>query len=703
MVVGPAAFPPASFAVQAESSARITFTITGDPLILRPVNRDPLYRFPARVEIQQSQLPGDWRSGLFRPRILVVTENPEAVERFQVGTRWESSGRLQSREGPHTGLYRSSWRFHPDSERVMKRPVSYGTAIIQKLFQGRRLFSDRMEKLSQGSHAERSVLQALLLGNRSGLEPEVMDRFARTGLVHVFAVSGLHIGMLAGMLWFMLRRVHVPYRYRAWVVLPVCFLFVFFSGMRASSLRALIMLGCLWAAPFWYRRMNVTQAFALAVCVILALSPGQIADVGFQFSFLLVAALLGLAPLLSDVLTRWTEPDPWAPPGAGLLRRLQALWRSVSRSLVASMICVAMAAPLTAYYFNMFSPIGALGNLLAVPLVFLILLSGFPVLMLQWIPLPGAALFWSVPEGFTSLLLSWTAWLESFDLGWSWVRAPALWMVVAVYGCLIPAALSKSWRRASLCAGLGLLMFFCVQEGVRWSRTRLTVLPTERGQAFLLQKGFQPAVLIDAGSDWDAWEVGRVLKEEGINRIAAVLFTHDDPHHTTAWPALQQDWSPQQMFAPLWDVHSIEERTGISGVKALSEGDVRTLGGWTLEVLHPEAEGEMSRADDRSLVLRFTDGFRSVLVMGGAGERVETLLLWRNLAKPARVLCAGNPRRGAFLHPSFLETVDPETVLFSGQGFDGIRMNRREAEQRVGETGRNLIRSDGGPAHNIVF
>lgn len=672
-------------------------------MILRPVNRDPLYRFPARMEVKDSPLPRGWRTGFFRPRILVVTEDAGGLDRFQVGTRWESPGRLQPRDGPHTGLYRSSWRFYPDPERVRARPTALRTVLTQRLFQGRRYLSDRMKALSEGPTSEQAVLQALLLGNRSGLEPQVMDRFARTGLVHVFAVSGLHIGMLAGMLWVLLRRVHVPYRYRAWVVLPVCFLFVFFSGMRASSLRALIMLGCLWAAPFWYRRMNIHQAFALAVCVILALSPAQIADVGFQFSFLLVAALLGLAPLLMECLTVWTAPDPWAPPNPGPAGSLHVFWRSFSRSLVASAVCVVMATPLTAYYFNMFSPIGVLGNLAAVPLVFLILLSGFPVLLLQGVPVPGIGLLWSVPEGFTTILLSWTAWLESLDYGWRWVRAPALWMVVAGYAFLVSAALSKKWRCPSLCAALGLLLFFCAQEGVRWSRTRLTVLPTGRGQAFLLQKAFHPAVLIDAGSDWDAWEVGSVLREEGVNRVAAVLFTHDDPHHLSGWPVLKTDWKPDREFAPLWDVDRIQERTGLSGIQGLEEGDLLKSGGWAIEVLHPAADVKMSRADDRSLVLRLTDGFRSVLVMGGAGEKVETLLMWRGPARPARVLCAGNPRRGLLLHPSFLETVEPEAVLFSGQGFDGIRVNRRDAEQRVGEMGRILVRSDAPPAQVIVF
>lgn len=676
------------------TSVDVSFTILGDPQPVPSRNQAPRFRIPATAHVE-----GAW----LRRRTLIEIDQETEVENLFIGTSWRAQGRLESRDGVYVGLFRSGWRFFPDPNTLESQPLSVWENGIYHLFQRRRGFSKRLYASQHGNPENRAVLQALLLGDRRGMDQGLRDRFARTGLVHIFAISGLHIGMLAGMLWFLLKRVGVTYRVRVWFILPILLIFVTWSGWRASSLRAVIMLVSLWVAPFWYRRTKVSHAFALACCFILAISPGQIADLGFQYSFLLVAALLLLAPELSRSITSFTQPDPWAPvaPKGSKIRRW--IWRPLSRSLAVSLVCVLISAPLTAAVFNLCSPIGFVGNLVAVPLVFLILLTGFPVMLLSLFPFLDPDVLWRIPLFFTDCLLTWTGGLESVSFAWLWVRAPDLWLIGFGYGFLFLGCVFRKWSRPCWSCVLGLILFYGTQEIMETGKTELVILPTERGQAFLLRKGFKPSILIDTGSSWDSWKIQQVLKEKGVNRIAAVYFTHQDTHHSSGWNRLRSDWKPNQFFASRFNAEDVRSRNEGQEVTVVASGERQTVAGWEVEILHPSDEWSSTRSDDQSLVIRINDGFRSLVVMGGAGEKVEKSLLSQGTPLSARILCAGHPRDQSFLHPDMLFTVDPELVIFSGEAFRGITDSRREAEQRSSANNLRILRGDADEARILLF
>lgn len=677
---------------EAQDSVRIRIRIVGDPLPgFSDSQSDPVW-IPARVE-------AIW-NGQFVPasgRLLIgVPAGQETVRTFPVGTFWEGSGSLRRRDGPHTGLFRSRWRFSPDELHAADSVPGWRAIGVRTLFRVRDRIRSRFRDLLAGRPDERAVLQALLLGNRSDLSREALDTFARSGLIHVFAFSGLHVGMLAWMCWAVLRRLGLGIRSRAWVISPLVFSFVVFSGMRASSLRALIMLVCLWAAPAFYRRTRAQEAFALALCVILALSPGQIQDIGFQFSFLLVAALLAFASSsLGWMLTR-LSPDPWAPPNPAREWRERVLWRRGLSAVVVSGWCLLVSAPLTAYHFHLFSPIGFVGNLLAVPLVFLILLTGFPAMLISLLPVPGAFLALEVPRTLCSLLLIWSKTLESVPGGWQWVAAPALGLLMAGYAVLVLLWRFPRWRRPCICL---LVALFLMDAGSRfrvWSRSEMWVFPEGRGTTFLLRRPFQPAVLVDTGSPWDVWYVKQALQQRGIDRIGALILTHPDPHHIGGAPELQQMWTPGEILAFSGDVNSLPFETSPGAIHGIHSGQVKKIAGWTVECLHPSPGRTGGRADDRSLVLRCSSGFQSILLMGGGGARVEERLLQEKQPLSARILCAGHPREGALLTDPFLEAVRPEWIVFSGEHYSGISVERRSAEQRGASRGMMGIRARPG-------
>lgn len=692
-----------AYPLDGDTSVSAEFVVSGDPVMRPSFDGSPSFRIPIKLGLLTPDFPLSWHDHLFKKRVVLITDDQDQINSFIVGTRWQALGRLESRDGPHTGLFRSIGRFHPDNGTLESLPVKRGDWLLFGLFRMRHALASYFEgEAGQITHRQ-AILKALLFGDRSDLGQEVMAPFARTGLVHVFAISGLHIAMLAGMLWFCLRVFGISYRHRAVFILPVLFVFILYSGFGASSLRAFIMLGCLWTAPLWYRRTDVMQALALAVCVILVVSPGQVADVGFQYSFLLVTGLLIFTPQVSAKLIKFVRPDPWAPVNPVRRSVTLRIVSPVLQALSVSFISIVIATPLTAYHFNLFSPVGVLGNLLAVPLVFLILLTGFPVLILTTLPFSELTVLWAIPETLAQWLLNWTSMLESLSGGWFWVSAPSLWMVCSGLTLLFLGGVRPGVRRPCLCASLGILVCFCTQQLIGMGTTELVRLPTDRGQAFLLRRGFHPAILVDTGSEWDSWLVQNVLKERGVNRLGAVFFTHDDPRHIEGWASLASGWKAEHLYGSANRIERIRRISASEGVSGLSRGARLNHGGWDIEILHPPKGWDAARSDDQSLVLRFTAGFRSVLIMGGAGRHVEQVMLNSSQTFSAKILCAGNPARDSLIHQRFMEKVHPERVVFSGEGFNGISPERRDAEQRLGAAGVKTLRPESEETRVISF
>jgi ComEC/Rec2-related protein len=463
------------------------------------------------------------------------------------------------------------------------------------------------------------------------------------------------------------------------------------TGLRASAIRALTMIAVMLGARWVYRRPQALNALCLSAILILGIAPGQVADIGFQFSFLMVGGLLTLGPLLDTRLRAWTARDPWAVVSPRQFWVDRKIKEPVVRSVGVSLLCTLLAAPLTAFSFSLFSPVGIVGNLLAVPLVFLVLVFGFAALpFLVW-PGPWSAVAFRPALQAAEALMAWVEMLNRLPGAVHWVRSPPLWMVLLSYALLAAWVAWPRRRSWALAAGLVLAGYAGTEAWLHARRTELVVLEADRGQAAWLRHPNGKVVLVDCGSDWSGWDVQRALQRHGIDRLHAVVFTHPDPRHVEGWREVFSHTRPEEIWVSTMDrdhpLFTAEEWETIG----LEAGDLFTRFGWEVDVLWPPADLVERSSDDCSLVLRFSDGFASVLFMGGATERVEQQLVASQTALPTRILLAGHHRSRPGASSAFLASVRPDVVVVSGQGFDGISPAREETEARVLEAGIPLL------------
>lgn len=573
------------------------------------------------VRVSMYEVPGEWWAD--------EAEDGEDGEPLRYGDRFEVEGVIMIREGPGARLARSRQRL--TASRLNRVARDQGNVFLATCY-GVRQWAARTLGLGIGDDVEAvGVLRAMILGYRSEIPWEQNQRFARTGTLHVFAISGLHVGIVAMFVIFGLRMAGVSRLSYVLFLSPALMMFVVCTGLKASAIRAGLMAVLFWLGPFLYRRPDTRAAISLAALLILWVAPGQLRTIGFVFSFLIVIGIVALYPLLYAPFVRLGLPDPWAvvEETVGHRRRMK-VWRWFAALVAVSVAAWLMSMPLTAYYFNLMSPGGLVANLFVMPAATVLVLLGMASLAVGWL-LPWVS-------GWINEVASWVvhALLAAIDVlyalpaSWWFVVAPPVAGVVFFYALLSGVVFRKALGRFWWSVVVALVLGFAARVAMEGRAAKVDFLAFDRGQAQVLHTDVG-SVLVDCGPAFRAFEVQRALRKSGVNRLRAVVLTHADSGHVSGFAELAASTRIEEVWIPetplvrgaLAEAVAICEERGIP-VKRLRKGDAGAFSadeGW--EVLHPDPAVSATRADDHSLVFRWDVGGRSVLICGGAASVVE--------------------------------------------------------------------------------
>jgi competence protein ComEC len=478
-----------------------------------------------------------------------------------------------------------------------------------------------------------ALLAGLLLGERTGLPPEVDAAFRRAGVYHVLAVSGFNVALVASTAWALLTLARVPRRLTSLGAIAVVLGFAAVVGPQPSVLRATLMAVLVLAALLLEREAAVLNSLALAALVILALRPNDLHDPGFQLSFAATAGIV-LAPI----------------PRAPLLAAL-----GVSAAAQLAVLPIALA------HFNQVSTIGVVANLAVVPLAGLATVVGLVAVALAALsPLVAGWLFaatWPV-----LLLLRWAVMLAAAVPGAVvHLPAPGPVAIVAYAGALALglAAWHARTTRLGLARRLGLaagalavasaLMTLWPALRPADGRLRVSVLDVGQGEAIVIEAPDGRTVLVDAGAGGpyrlDAGErvVAPFLWNRGILRLAAVVVTHADIDHAGGMAAVRELFA----VADAWD--GAPERGPLA------------LGGALLTPLATAASGR----NDAARVLRVELGRAAVLLTSDIEGPGEHALVASGVALDATVLKVPHHGSRTSSGPELLAAVRPAVAVVS--------------------------------------
>jgi ComEC/Rec2-related protein len=602
-------------------------------------NPPGVYRAPLRVE--RWQLDGQ-RIALTSE--IVVRWSPEKTPRY--GDRWDITGVVSRIPPPRNpaefnaadwwgrrGVFLELRGGKDTPARLLARHT--GSPLQSAALSSRAWMLQTLGLGLDNAPQIRALIAGLTLGVRDTGADEFADAFRQTGTFHLFSVSGLHVGMVALLLWLVLRPLGLSRRRAVLVIIPSLFFYALITGASPPSIRAAVMLSVAFAGFLLDRPVSPANSLAAAALLLLGYDTNQLFSPGFQMSFSIVAAIFLLSPPLQEWFSRRLRPDPFLP--RRLYSRRQEFASDAGHAL-SSTLGVSSAAwlgslPLTLVVFHLLPVLAIPANMLSVPLAFGIL----AVSMLSLLAGP------------------FSAWLATVFNNTSWGLASVLVAVVES-----TAALPGSYVR--------------FPPGWLQPPARLTVFDLGEGGAQLLRTP-QQAWLFDSGSADDFRRIiDPALRAAGITHLDAFVVTHGDADHTGGAVVTLEATRPRRFLDSVLADRSRTRKNLQAAVRSSGRGkslalpgDIARLGPHaTVEILHPPAGGGSRSADDQAIVARAEmEGFR-VLLMSDAGAATEDSLVRQYGANlRSDIVVFGRHGEDITATDAFLRAVRPKVIVLN--------------------------------------
>lgn len=546
------------------------------------------------------------------------------------------------------------------------------------------------------------LLWTMTLGWKSALTGEVSEPFMKSGTMHIFAISGLHIALIAGMLVAVLRVLRVPRGGCGLIVIPLIWFYTGVTGWQASAIRSTVMMSIVIAGWSLRRPSDLLNSLAAAALIILVCEPQQLFQASFQLSFFVVLSIALFSPVLEGYRKRWLQLDPLLPDK--LRPRWQKILRSgiywVSASFTTSLAAWLGSIPLVAWYFHLFTPVSLLANLIVVPLSSFALAGNMASLMVGgWFP-ALAELFNHSAWFFMLLMIHVSEWCACLPGGCFWIGVPSALGMATYYAVLLAVMTGllrkprwRSWVGAGLVA-LGGLTF------VQWWQTRaamrLTVLPLRGGSAvFCDAPNGAPDVLVDCGNEFPAERVTiPFLHACGVNQLSQLVLTHGDLKYVGATKLIARELAVRQIVTSPINFRSPFYRKIVRDLarepekwRKVTRGE--TMGSW--RILHPVVEDGFPQADDAALVLVGKFAGTRVLLLSDLGRLGQEALHRREPDLRADIVITGLPEQTEPLGDGFLDAVQPKVIVVADSEFPATRRTSPKTRERLARHGVPVI------------
>jgi len=644
----------------------------------------------------------------FRPgdRIRFVARLREPVNFGNPG-EYDYKGRL-NREGVFAsasvskqGLVIRTGEIAPGAMRRIWRVVDEARAGIRRFI--------------DANAANAGALNALVIGDGSGVDPALREAFAKTSTAHILAISGLHTGIVAvAFYWLILlvlkrsERLMLACNVRKAALLacvaPVA-VYAVLAGLPVSAMRAVLMV-CAFAVSFAINRgRDYWNTLALAGLVILAADPSALWDISFQLSFVAVAGIIYVLPRLHEAAGAAAA----AVEGEGRVRRFMRR-RVLAAALVTAAASVA-TAPVIAYHFHRVSLTGMAANLAVIPLVTLIvpLLLAAASASLVWNGLAKAALFFA--DIIFSVLAATVKVFAALPYSSAWVTTPTP-LEVALYYVLIVSAVNMKRARVfvyltpvialAILGDWGYWSYYARHTG----DLKVTFISVGQGESALVEFDQGSTMLIDGGgfynSGFDTGEriVAPLLWRKKISRLDYMVLSHPQRDHMGGLRFLAEAFRPREFW---WNGDG--ELNGGGGLGRLGASlaavgaEIKTphdlssgrmIDGATVRVLHPLAPG--FEGNDASLVLMLAYADVNLLFTGDIGQAAETVLE-RRLPR-ADVLKVAHHGSRYSTGAGFLGAAAPSVAVISAGRANPFGFPNAQTLDRLTRAGARVFRTD---------
>ncbi|MBR3832838.1 MAG: DNA internalization-related competence protein ComEC/Rec2 [Lachnospiraceae bacterium] len=574
-----------------------------------------------------------------------------------------------------------------------------------------------------------ALYQGILLGDKNQISDTDMLMFRLSGIAHIFAISGLHIGILGGLMYKLLRKLGIKFLPAAIVAMIITFLYGIMTGFSFSTIRAIVMLGLSLGGEVLGRRYDMLTGMGLALGVLLVISPFRLMDGGLILSFGAVAGVV-VSKYIVKLLENYDS-----------FRKLQKkktrwIYKIVSGFIFSVGISI-VTAPLIAFMYFQIPLYSVIINMLVVPLMSVTVFCGFFGVLVGLIsPIFGHII---IVPGVLSLrcyhLICRFFQMLPFDL--INTGKPKLIQIIIYYLVLAIVLICVnpnhvSWIRKTIhnktkkwipymrlrlmgiwlglaCGVVGGLVILGIS--ICDAKERIIFLDVGQGDGILLQSAYGTNLVIDVGSTSNnslgEYVAYPALLSERMDYVDYWFITHFDGDHTSG---LEYILTSQLDIGITIDNIVVSEKALLSeeatqlleqaeykgiNIIYMKQGDFITDGSFVLKAIHPDSSFESEDRNEQSLVLEYKSESFDVLFTGDIGEAaIKSLLDKGCVDRDYDILKV--PHHGSKYSYSmiFLERINPEVSIISCAKRNSYGHPHREMVEGLAGVGSQLYRTD---------
>jgi competence protein ComEC len=591
----------------------------------------------------------------------------------------------------------------------------------------------------------------MVIGENAFIDRDTRVDFQRSGTYHVLVVSGMNVTILAFVVFWTLRRLHMPDISATALTILSCAAYAFLTEVGAPVWRATLMCAIFLTTRLLYRDRAMVNALGAAAFGLLAFDPRQLFTASFQMTFLCVLVVAAIAvPLVErtsalyrQALSHWDSDDYGTklPPKVAQFRldlRLIAgrLARFVGRRwslrlvrgltisflrafellLVSAVMQMGLALPM-AYYFHRATTIGLPANISVVPLTQLLMPAAILSIIIGYISLTVAklpALFTAAAlQGITGTVHG----LGSYRLADLRIPTPSLVMMTLASAALIAATILARRRAGLTAAGIATLLAASLSLATLHPTPQthrgileVTSIDVGVGDSILVVAPQGRTLLIDAGGpifgadsqlDFGEDVVAPYLWTRRISRLDAVAISHGHSDHIGGMPAILKDFHPKELWLGLLPPSRALDRliaeAHALGIKVVRhwEGDDFDFGGAEVNVLFPPQDWPvgMEPKNNDSMVLHVSYRATSVLLEGDAEKAVERRIAALHHPR-ADLLKVGHHGSATSTTPEILQSVKPLYAVISVGYHTSFGLPKADVLARLQAAGAHVYRTD---------
>jgi competence protein ComEC len=546
-----------------------------------------------------------------------------------------------------------------------------------------------------------AFLKGILLADRGEIDFETRERFVNAGVVHILAVSGLHVGFIV--LIFIVISSRFNIYIRSGITIIGLILFLLITNHPASVFRATIMGVTLIITFLANRKFNSYNALAIAAFIILVIDPSELFNPGFQLSFSAVLSIVAIYPILSRAIYK--------------LKINSNLINKVLLFCAVSLAAQIGTLPFTILYFNKLSVVALFANLLVIPLVAVIVSTGIVTLIVYAISEWAASVYAAANDFFIFLLHSIVDFAGSSTISHISVFQFSLLDAVIFYFVLIIGFILYEKMRsikAKIIFFVLIILNFIILIQVDNSQLlpdgKLSIMAIDIGQgdATLIKFPNNQTALVDAGNATQSFDNGEMIiyplfNRLGIDSIDYGFITHVDADHYRGFLSLFKKGIIKKIFKPSLETDLEKDVRLDSLIRSIQipleyyHNNLFEFGSVKFYVLNDSIETKKLNlsTNDNSGIFKIIFGKTSFLLTGDAGFKTEEYLIDRfDSFLESDVLKIGHHGSKHSTSVEFLEVVDPEYGLISAGVINKFNHPTTEVLERLKSKNIKIQRTD---------